>query len=490
MKELSTQKIQKLSVSTRLKAAGGQLVRGNLGNAVKCLTVSSEKVIDSSNYRGSSFFWGSNGEEVYFDYSGRNSSLTAYKYCSPVFSIITQKAQALANGQVWILDTQGQNNGKESVTPIAKQLRALMYRPNFFQSWKQLEGQLYTNVQIHGFAVLLPIVPVGFERIEAKRLWCIPSHLLTITFKTNISYFQAESFADTIESIYLSAGGVSTQMNPADLIFINDTTTSCDIVGLATSRLEPNQQQINNIIGAMSARGSLISTRGALGLLTQNPNAMGEIPMSPEEKESLQNDFKRYGIQKNQWKVIITDMSLNWQQMGFATKDLMLFEEIDDDVQKLCYSYGYPYQLFSSNGKASSMAGTEVDSWMKRLYEGSIIPEANNLYEQLNRAFNLDRYNLVIDKDFSQLSVLQENEKEKAAARLTRNNALQIEFFCNLITLNQWRVANGEDPVSQTNGIGDKYYYELVSLGIVFKTSSNSSQNGNNENGGSSATTS
>lgn len=463
MKQLPPQ----IPLQSRFKAAGMQLLHGNFGNAVKALTISSN-TIDSSTYRGGSFFFGYKGEEIFFDFDNSKGCLKAYKECSPVFSIITQKATALSNGQLWVLDTEGKNTDKESVSPAAKAFRKLWKRPNFFQSGKQLESQIYTNIQIHGYAVLLPIVPVGYDVTDAKSLWCIPSHLLNITWKTGYSFLEATSLSECISSISLTAAGITTHLDPSLLIFLTDTTASVDIVGFPTSRLEPNEQQIDNIIGAYGARKSLLYSRGALGLLTPETDGdMGALPVTTADKEELQKDFSKYGIQGNQWKVIIANTPMKWQQMGFATKDLMLFEEIEDDVRKICDSYGFRYELLS-NGNSSSMNGTENDSYRKQLYENTIIPEATSLYDQLTIAFGFDKYNLRLDKDFSKLSVLQEDEGKKAEARLKRNQACMIEFNNNVITLNQWRILNGDDPISGD----DKYRYELEAEGRTFANSS------------------
>lgn len=74
---------------------------------------------------------------------------------------------------------------------------------------------------------------------------------------------------------------------------------------------------------------------------------------------------------------------------------------------------------------------------------------------------------------------MQKDEKDKASARLTRNQALQIEFSNNLITLNRWLELNEEDTLTIPEG--KMYYRELVALGWKFGTTG-STQNNNNGN--------
>jgi hypothetical protein len=139
----------------------------------------------------------------------------------------------------------------------------------------------------------------------------------------------------------------------------------------------------------------LINRRGALGILSNNgKDVNGTLPLDPEEKKALEEDFKRYGIRKEQVQMIITNAALSWQQMGYPTKELMLFEEIEDDIMRMCDTYSYPYRLLSSN-QANSLGGTDAKVFDKRLYQAAIIPESESMYDQWNDFFDLETYGLL-----------------------------------------------------------------------------------------------
>jgi hypothetical protein len=418
---------------------------------------------------GDNWLFEANGTAVFhFKYAGHNSSVRAYECCPPINAIINRKAQAYINGKTWVLNTQGKAKGKESTSAEAKKLQALFKKPNPLQSWKQFEAQGYIYQQLFGYNIVLPIKPLGFkDNIDASMLWNIPPSMVDIE-ETNKLFYQSDT-SGIIKQIVLNYKGVRTPLKIEDIYIMKDFTPSfCSLV-IPESRIKSLELPINNIIGAYESRNVLINYRGALGILSQDPGngQYGVIPMSGDQKDQLQQDFRRYGLKNHQWQFIITSASLKWQQMGVATKDLMLFEEIEADTMAICDNYNYPYQLMSS---AKGTTFSNLKEGKQLLYQDATIPEAESMYEQWNQLFNTERFNLVIDKDYSHIAVLQEDQLQAAQARKARNDALLIEWQNDLITRNRWLELNGEDPL--TDG-GDLYYSEWKKLNPETQTNTN-----------------
>lgn len=447
-----------------------ELFKGNIGNAIKSLLPQSEHTIpvDPGTYRGGDpmFFWPDdtfeNGHA--FTYAGHTSSLTAYKKCPPLTSVINRKAQAYINGKTFIMNTAG----KEATGEPAKKLRKLLAKPNPLQSWKQFEAQQQIYIQLFGFSIVFPIIPVGFEQygpIEATSIWNIPPFMLEIKESNKIWYQTDQS--GIIDSITLKYRNNKTTLPLKSIYIFKDVVPAFDTIIFPESRVCALEMPINNIMGALESRNVLINYRGALGIFSHDPSGgqFASMPMTEEVKKDLQNDFKRYGITKRQWKFIFTTASLRWQQVGIPTKDLMLFEEIDSDTQMICDAYGYPYRLLSNN-TSNSLGGSDVKQYKQLLYQDAIIPEAESTYEQWNNMFRTSEHNIRMEKDYSSVPILQTDEKDKAQARLTRNQALVIEFMNNLIPLNRWLELNGEDTLVGEEG--KMYYYQLVALGWKF----------------------
>lgn len=444
----------------QLLTAGKELFNGNFEGAVKSLSPGYELApipLSPGSYRGAQdgsqwFAEMVGGNFFYFTYGGHKSSLTAYESCPPVNAIINKKAQAYINGKTWVLNTRG----KEATSVEAKKLQALFKKPNPLQSWKQFEAQGYIYQQLFGYTIILPIKPVGFkENIDASALWNIPPFMVDIE-ETNKLFYQSDT-KGIIKQIVLNYKGTRSIIDVENIYIMKDFTPSfCSLV-LPESRVKALQLPINNIIGAYESRNVLINYRGALGILTNDPGTgqFGALPITETDKQNIQNDFHRYGLKNNQWQLIITSAAMKWQQMGYPTKELMLFEEIEDDIMRICDSYNYPYQLMSS---AKGTTFSNVKEGKQLLYQDAIIPEAESMYEQWDQFFNTEKYNLRLNKDYSHLPVLQEDEVQKMQARFTRDQAYKMEWEQGLITLNQWRVANGEDPLPG----GDLFINELA----------------------------
>lgn len=436
--------ITEMNTSQRLSLAGKELLKGNFGNAIKSLTIS-PATFHKDDVTGEFFYPLLGNSSLHFRWTGHNSSLTAYQKCPPVPAIINRKAQAYINGKTWVLNTQGRAKEKEATSVEAKKLQNLLKRPNPLQSWKQFEAQAYIYQQLFGWTIILPIRPFGFkDNIDATSLWNIPPFMVDIE-ETNRLFYQSDT-KGIIKKIVLSYKGQRTELEVENVFIMKDFTPSFDSLILPNSRICALEMPINNIIGAYESRNVLINYRGALGILSQETGG-GQYPVLPvtdDKKKELQKEFQRYGLKNSQWQFIITSAALKWQSMSIPTKDLMLFEEIEDDIMRICDQYGYPYQLMSS---AKGTTFSNVKEAKQLLYQDSIIPEAENIYEQWNQFFQLDKYNLRMDKDFAHLPVLQEDEVQKMTARRTRDEAYQIEWENDLITRNQWRTANGEDPL-------------------------------------------
>lgn len=477
----------------KLLTAGKELIRGNFDMVVKSLSgglsgISDVVDVSTTVKPALDWFFGSNGIDYHFQYGGLRSSLIAYDFCPPVNAIINRKAQAYINGKTWILNSQN----KVSNSPEAKRIRALMARPNALQSWKQFEAQGYIYQQIFGYNIVLPIKPNGFtDNTEATSMWNIPPSMVDIE-ETNKLFYQTDT-KGIIKQIVLSYKDTRTVLNVADIFIMKDFTPSFTSLVIPNSRIKALTLPVNNIIGAYESRNVLINYRGALGILSNDPagggSQFGSLPIKEEDKQTLQNDLSRYGLKYRQWQFIVTSATLKWQQMGVPTKDLMLFEEIESDTQAICDSYNYPFRLLSSN-KSNSLGGTDATTFLKQLYQDGIIPEAENIYEQWNHFFNLDRFNLHLDKDFSHVAVLQEDKVNEGRARWYLNQALLIEYQNDMLTWNQWQQALGNDTVPGM----DLYYSDLAKIGRVFTGTNGAAQlnilndtNGTQQNTGTAA---
>lgn len=426
--------------------------------------------IESSTYTtpdGSGWSFSSSGSDFYyFKYEGFDSCIKAYNDCPEVNAVINAKAQAFINGDTFILTKTGKGKGKEATSGPANKLRTLFNKPNPLQSWEQFEAQMYIFVQLFGYCPILMIKPAGYtENIDTTSMWCIPPPMVSTT-PTGKLFKQTEIDQVLKDQVFINWAGHSTTVSIKDIFFVKDVTPSIETPIFPQSRIKPLERPINNIIGAYESRNVLINYRGALGIFSRDPaGGTAQIPAPPitqEEKEALQKEFRRYGLRGNQWQFIITSANVKWQSISQPTKDLMLFEEVEGGAMAICNGYKYPYQLMAA---AKGTTFSNLNEGKKLLYQDATIPEAKSIYSQFNSWFSTSTYNVVIDKDYSKVAVLQEDQVAMMQARYTRDQAYKIEWDNDLITLNQWRVANNEDPVEGSTG--DMYKSQVLATQSV-----------------------
>lgn len=440
----------------------------------------------SNSYRGGGDFWMFNADGKGNDYriqvNAMSGLFNAFTRCAPLNSIILKKAQAFTNGKTWIINKKGKGKDKEAKNPIANQVRNLLANPNPFQGQDEFEAQMIVYIQIFGFSLLLPIKPVGFPNTDATKLWNIPPHMVNVE-ETKKNWLLAEENKDVIKKIVIDFGNERTEIPLADVYVVKDTTPSLTSPIFPESRICAVEEPVNNIIGSYNTLGRIIDDRGAQGIISSDAkDAGGYIPIKDDEKDEMQKEFSLgYGMKRGQYQYIITSAAVKWTQIVQNTKDLMLFEGIEDAIMRIVDQYGYQYELLSS---AKGVTFANKNEAKKIFYQDTVVPEATKICQQLNRFFGLDEYDMELQKDFSMVPAMQQDRKTEADTRKANNEARQIEFYNNLCTLNEWRVANNDDPLEQRDGqdFGNMYYYQLVQLGWKFGSAPVAPANTNSQN--------
>lgn len=432
-----------MDLKDRLGLTAIHMKQANVGLAMKSLFGGS---FGTDDYRsdGDYFYPFSNGADaIHFNDDSLVSFAKAYFECSPLSGIINRKAQAFTNGETYVINTEGINKDKESNSEIAKKIRRLMNNPNKLQTREDFENQIYIYSQLFGFAVVLFMKPVGYPNYDADAMWVIPPHLLEITEKSGIFYKGSNS---SFERIRLTYGNEFVDLPLDNVAIIRDIMPSFNSVLIPDSRVKTLKMPINNIIGAYESRNVLINSRGSLGILTnQTQDALSALPLKKGDKEEMYRDFRKfYGIRKGQAHIMITSANMKWQSMALPTKDLMLFEEIEDDGNRICDTYMFPPELFAKMNGGTTFSN--IATATRNLYQDAIMPEAKNIYAQWNKIFDTPKYNLEMGREYWKLPALQAANKEEAEAMLRLNQAMQIAFLKDVVSRDEWRVKLGFDP--------------------------------------------
>ena len=390
------------------------------------------------------------GDEYFFNLSNEQDFLRAYNACSPLKSIIGKRNAAFNTAKRLVVRAADKEK-KERVNNVqTKALEKLIKRPNILQRENQYFAQLNTYVDVFGYCPVLRMSPSAMPW-EITQLWNIPPWLFDIDYTRK--WLQQYKISGIYEAYWMNWEGKKVEIDMKDLFFVFDdgigTQTDSNLT-IPDSRLVGLDYDVCNIVAAMKSRNTLITKRGAVGILSNvAKDRAGVIPLDDVEKGELQKDFKKYGIVGQPYQIIITNASLTWQQIGFSTKELLLFEEVEDSVNSLCDAYRWLPQLMS-RGKASQLNGNDRKEAQKQVYRDSIIPESDSRMEQFMEGIiasdNTTYVGLTIYADFSGVEILQEDKKIMADTLMVNVMAGMTLFTNQLITKNEWLIMIGMPP--------------------------------------------
>jgi len=428
---------------------GLQLGNWNIGNLESANAVAG---INAYNNANSFIPLNGFGDTVFFNLNNEKQYLYAFNVCAPLKSIIAKRAKAFNNGKIEYIKKSTGNYAKGA---YVDQLKKLQEQPNALQSGIQFYSQQNHYIDIFGYCPVLKVHPIGMAS-EVSALWNIPPYLID-DFSFSGKWLKQNDIKEIYKKITISWEGESQPLDMDNIYFVFDDGigTECDTnLTIPDSRMVGLEYPISNIHAAYKSRNTLITKRGAIGILTNDQkDQAGFIPLPSGEKDAVQADFRQYGLTGQPKQVIITDAALKWQQMGFATKDLLLFEEIEDDINRLCDAYGYPPELMA---RGKDVTFDNKKQAKKAFYRDTVIPEAESRIQQNSKGIIDPESGISMKVDFTDIDVIQEEAKDKADARMALNNALSIEYANGLITKNMWLIELGRDTIQDPTF--DEYY--------------------------------
>lgn len=360
--------------------------------------------------------------------------------------VIERKADMFKNAKFKVNDAKG----KEVLNhPILQ----LLNKPNPLQGKSDFLFQWSTFIDIYSNALIYKLKPISFSG-GAKVLWNLPMGDVKITPTGKL--FQQTKIEDIIEKYTLFFGQQNTQpvdYFPEDVIHATQGASNMYFVG--ESRILTLKIPISNIDGSMKTRNCIIHDRGALGILSsESKDNAGAIPLGEGERKRIETQMKsNYGIGDDQMQTLITNASLKYTPMTYPTKDLMLFEEVEEDFQTICGEYGMSRDLFPST-KGATFENQEQA--LKSTYQNTIQPQANMFCDLM---MNDDDIKLLLKPgellvaDYSWLPCMKEDELKFAQAEFQKAQSISLMYHDNIIDAKRYAELMGEEKVSGTGEV-------------------------------------
>lgn len=326
---------------------------------------------------------------------------------------------------------------KEDEVDTTHKLNDILQEPNKLQTWKQFLYMVYTYKIVAGSAFVFP----GFgSSISPQGL----AYLAAIDFDSynkNINYnampIANQDLDDVITSIDFNFKySKSVSLKPSELMWVKDRFVNyVDDYSRVASLLK----NIENIYKVLVARGVLIDKKGGIGMIAGNQKDSGmSVPFQPDEKKKLERAVNQHGLGEGEKSIMVTDVPLRYTPFVFPTRELMLFEEIEDDFHTICDRLGINRELFDNQTTFANKKMAETST-----YINTVIPAWKDFFDLLNKTLNTKSENIKIVPDFSHVEALQKNAVEKNTAEQIQSNVYLAELDRNIIDVNEYRQQMG-----------------------------------------------
>ncbi len=257
-------------------------------------------------------------------------------------------------------------------------------------------------------------------------------------FKLTGKYFSATKIDDIISSWRFKFANNDFEWKPSEIMHSNapvlDPTTGL-IFGspIAASLIKP----LSNIDLAYETRNVLMKNRGMRAIISpEKGDDSGKIPLTDTEKNAVKEELKDYGTREKQQQLFFTHMPIKATMIDQDVMKLGLFEEIATDAQLVAIAFGVPEILVKLYLEGATFENQEAS--LKRLYQGTIIPEAEDDMIAFNTFLGLDDTEWRLEADFSHIAFLQKSKKDESIANKQTSEYYEKLFRAGAITHNQW----------------------------------------------------
>jgi hypothetical protein len=280
--------------------------------------------------------------------------------------------------------------------------------------------------------------PFGMPSRRATAMFTLPANLMTTkTPDKRPFYLQTDP---NIEYLF-DWGGEKFPIQKENIIHLNDNRVHMSKANWVDGQswLAYQRVPVNIIREGYYSRGFIIKNIGVQGILTNaaGNDVAGMVQISQEQAEDVQKRIAEMRRFDDRFPVIATNLPLDFKKMSVDNPaNLGLYEEVKEDMFKLCDAAGTPAELFGS----STGSTFENQKWAeRRLYENTIIPEAEEWLGALNSQFETEGESWEIVGSYTHLNVFQENLKEKGEALNRITTALRNALADGAINLDEYR---------------------------------------------------
>lgn len=350
-----------------------------------------------------------------------------YNECAAIQSCMIKRTSALNNGVLMPVNEKKEQIKSTKFNEIKKVLDA----PNMYQTFADLIATIEVFKLMYGCAYVYKFKSLGSDKITG--LVVIPNDCISVQYSTDYNYFG--KYSEIIQSYTISIGGRTFTFQDEqvkDIELFKDKAVNITNPVLPHSRMIAISDNIDNYIGSVNSRNTIITKRGAEGILTperSSDDTASMIAMDDKERSRIQTEYAKYGSLSSQWHTLISKIPMKFQNISRTPQQLGLFESENADFRTIAGTLEVPIPLLGLPDTTKFNTYLEAK---KEFYDDTIIPEADSFGQFFKKMFNVTEFNFYFD--FSHLSFLQKDEKLKVEVYQKLSETLRANIEAGLIT--------------------------------------------------------
>ena len=385
---------------------------------------------------------------------------------NPVFQSavnIIAKAESNVKIEVWNKKT-GEQEPISTTEKIPQKIYSLLGNPNPLQSTRELFYQKSIFYNVSGNSYLYGNAPDGFNLDISTIQTLVNIWPQYMSYVLAGGYFDAIKIEDIIKHWVFDAFTFKRTFQPNEILHQNYPNVDFQLTNFGSARgpitgmsvIEALKVPLSNIMLAYESRNVIIKNRGMRAIITSDKgDASGKVPLLPDDKKILQEEFKEYGLLGDQNQFWFSTLPLKVNTVDQDVRKLGLFDEIVNDGMIVSNTLQVPTDLLKLDLKGATYENQ--DASMKRLYQDNVIPRVNEDFSSLNSWLGLNETEWMIKGSFDHLAIFQDDKEKSARANRQKSAYMKDLFMSGAVTHNQWLTEVG----LETYEGGDKRIYEF-----------------------------
>lgn len=366
-------------------------------------------------------------EQEYIDMENLSKRKRALNLVAPLSYVLSRIGSMASDGVPYVVDSK--NN--EVISDEYEHIRKVLDNPNPMQDFSQFLKCVQMCVKLYGFCPILLLRATSKSPI----MGLVPLQPETFKLENCPNIIQIGSGIG-LGKAYVEVDGEKIELSSEEYTIIHDGVYDIEKGKLKFfSPISSLSEHVRNYAAQIKARGSLIINGGGKGIIHGNDTSeFGNLELTPQEKEELNNEFKyKFGLVGQKYQILVTRAKVGWIPLSFDVSQLQLHEEDNACMKDIANALGINPNLFISDSTFQNQEAVK-----KSAYQDVIIPDANRIARALTNI--LCSNGIKIKIDYSHVHCLQQDLS--ASSLSIKNMAMGLKTLreMGMITIEEARI--------------------------------------------------